>query len=197
MPAQRTRRTVLAGLVAAIAGGGGEQGATTATSTPPMSNPAIGDVQQRGDLRLTSTAFDNGGRIPDRYGRDGENVNPPLSVGMVPDEATTLALIVDDPDAVPVGGEVFLHWLVWNVPASRTDIPAGWTPGTATVGENDFGNRRYDGPAPPDREHTYRFKCYALRSALNVPAAASKEEVGAAMRTEVLSQTQLTGRFAP
>ena len=65
------------------------------------------------------------------------------------------------------------------------------------VGANDFGNRRYDGPAPPDGEHVYRFKLYALDSALDVADSAGKREVGAAMDGHVLARTQLTGTFAP
>jgi Raf kinase inhibitor-like YbhB/YbcL family protein len=190
-----TRRTVLGAAAVALAGCSGEE-RTTATPTPG-DNPAVGDVQQRGDLRLMSEAFENSGPIPDRYSRDGENLNPPLSVANVPDGAATLALVVDDPDAVAVAGEVFLHWLVWNIPASTTDIPADWTPGEAVVGPNDFGNRRYDGPAPPDGEHTYRFKCFALDRALELPGMANKRDVGTAMDGHVLAQTQLTGTYAP
>ncbi len=118
-------------------------------------------------------------------------------IANVPEETATLAFIVDDPDAVAVAGEVFLHWLVWNIPANTTDIPADWDPAEAVVGENNFGNRRYDGPAPPDGEHSYRFKCYALDRALELPETASKRGVGEAMRGHVLAQTQLTGTYAP
>jgi len=96
-----------------------------------------------------------------------------------------------------VAGEVFDHWLVWNIAANRTEIPADWNASEAVVGENDFGNRRYDGPAPPDGEHTYRFKLFALDTTLDLPETASKREVGSAMDGHVLARTQLTGTFAP
>ena len=64
-------------------------------------------------------------------------------------------------------------------------------------GANDFGNRRYDGPDPPDGEHTYRFKLFALDTALDLSQSANKREVGAAMDGHILAQTQLTGTFGP
>jgi len=197
-----TRRAFVAASALALAGCSGDSDGTTdtpvGTTTPTETdNPAISAVQQQGDLGLTSSAFADGEAIPDRYSRDGENINPPLSVENAPSEAATLTLIVDDPDAVEVAGEVFLHWLVWNSPAETTDIPAGWEPGDAVVGPNDFGNRRYDGPAPPDSEHTYRFKLYALDTSLALPASAEKTTVGEAMQDHVLAQTQLTGTYAP
>ncbi len=176
--------------------GGGDGGTGTATATP-AENPAVGDVEQRGDLGLASPAFEDGGEIPRRYGFDGENVNPPLSVSGVPGGAGSLALVVDDPDAVEPAGEVWLHWLVWNVDPSRTEIPEGWDPEGAVQGTNDFDERGYGGPAPPDEEHTYRFKLYAVGSTLGLSGSADKRDVGAAMQGDVLAQTQLTGTFAP
>lgn len=160
-------------------------------------NPAVGDVEQVGDMELGSPAFEDGETIPEKYARDGENVNPPLQLRNVPTEAESLTIIVDDPDAVEPAGKVWLHWLVWNVPPSQMEIPADWEPTEAVQGENDFGNRGYDGPAPPDAEHTYRFKAYALDATLSVESDASKRAVGEAMQGSVLSQTQLTGTFAP
>jgi len=208
MTDRTTRRTLLAAATLALAGCSSEGTETTPTDmgtptatdngTPtPTDNPAIGDISQRGDLRLTSSAFGDGAPIPARYSRDGENLNPPLSVENVPNGAATLTLVVDDPDAVDVAGEVFLHWLVWNIPATRTTIPTDWTPSETAVGVNDFGNRRYDGPDPPDGEHTYRFKLFALDTALDLPQSAGKREVGAAMAGHVLAQTQWTGTYRP
>ncbi|MFB6079967.1 MAG: YbhB/YbcL family Raf kinase inhibitor-like protein [Haloferacaceae archaeon] len=159
----------------------------------------LGDAGQRGDLRLVSPAFADGGRIPERYGHDAANVNPPLSIRNVPAGASSLTLVMDDPDAVEPAGTVWLHWLVWNLPPATTRIQVGWDPTAvgAVEGTNDFGTRGYGGPAPPDREHSYRFKLYALDATLDLPRSASERAVGRAMRGHLLARTQLTGTYAP
>jgi Raf kinase inhibitor-like YbhB/YbcL family protein len=166
---------------------------TTTGGTATPDNPALGAVTDTGGLELTSPAFDEGGAIPDRYGRDADNVNPPLSIGGVPEETASLALLMDDPDTP---GGAFLHWLVWSVPASTREVPEGWDPAEATVGENDFGTTGYGGPAPPSGEHTYRFKLYALDTTLSLPESAGQGEVGDAMRGHVLARAQLAGTHA-
>lgn len=177
-------------------GGGGGGGDDDGTPTPEE-NPAVGDVAGRGDLQLTSPAFEDGGEIPRKYGFREENVNPPLSIGGVPDATESLTLVMDDPDAVEPAGKVWLHWLVWNVPPSRAEIPEGWESDEAVEGVTDFDERGYGGPAPPDGEHTYRFKLYAVGTTLDLPDSATKREVGEAMQGEVLAATQLEGTYAP
>lgn len=86
---------------------------------------------------------------------------------------------------------------VENVPAGTMSIPEDWSPEAATEGVNDFDERGYGGPAPPDEAHTYRFKVYAVDTSLDVFADASKRDVGRALRGSVLAQTQLTGTYAP
>jgi Raf kinase inhibitor-like YbhB/YbcL family protein len=78
-----------------------------------------------------------------------------------------------------------------------TRSPAGWEPTEAVEGTNDFGNRGYGGPDPPDEPHTYRFKLYALDTTLGLAKSAGKPTVGKAMQGHRLSQTQLTGTYAP
>lgn len=86
MPGDSTRRTVLAAAAATLAGcsGGDRTPTPTRRSTGSPDNPAVGDVEETGDLRLTSPAFEDGDPIPDEYGRGERNVNPPLSVANVP-----------------------------------------------------------------------------------------------------------------
>lgn len=148
-------------------------------------------------LRLTSPAFASGDRIPEQYGYRARNVNPPLSVSGVPEDAESLALVVDDPDAVKPAGKVWDHWVVWNVDPATTEIPEDWTPTGATEGKNSYGERGYGGPNPPDREHTYRFRLYALDTALDLDAGATKTDLEAAMEGHVLDETVLTGTYAP
>lgn len=159
-------------------------------------NPATGDVEQVGDLELTSPAFENGGEISERYGGDAEDVNPPLSVANAPADAESLALAMDDPDAVEPAGQVWDHWIVWNVAPDRTEIPEDWSPSDAEEGTNDSGVVGYSGPAPPDGAHRYRFKLFALDTTLDLPADTGVEALGEAMAGHVLARTQLEGTYA-
>jgi Raf kinase inhibitor-like YbhB/YbcL family protein len=158
-------------------------------------NPARGEVTKMGGLSLSSSAFDDGEQIPDRYGYTAENVNPPLRVAGVPDGAASLALVMDDPDAVEPAGKVWDHWVVWNIPVTRTEIPENWTPDEAAEGTNDYGEVGYGGPNPPDREHRYRFKLFALDTTLDLPAETDADALGDAMAGHVLAQTQLDGTY--
>ncbi|SEP23819.1 hypothetical protein SAMN04487948_12521 [Halogranum amylolyticum] len=148
-------------------------------------------------LQLTSSAFASGERIPDEYGYRTRNVNPPLSVSGVPDGTASLALVVDDPDAVEPAGKVWDHWIVWNVGPETTDIPEDWTPTEAVEGENSYGERGYGGPNPPDREHTYRFRLYALDADLDLAAGATKADLERAIEGHVVEETVLEGTYAP
>lgn len=149
-------------------------------------------------FELTSPAFDHGEPIPEKHGYEESNVNPPLSVSDVPDDAESLALVMDDPDAVEPAGKIWDHWVVWNVPTDA-EIPEGWDPDDAGAveGENDFGETGYGGPAPPDGEHTYEFTCYAIDATLDLPEGASKDDLHRAIEGCVVAEDELAGTFAP
>lgn len=149
------------------------------------------------DLRLKSPAFSDGEPIPDKYGLTEENVNPPLEFEGVPEEAESLVLLMDDPDAVEPAGKVWNHWVVWNIQPDTAEVSEGSVPTGATEGETDFGERGYGGPNPPDREHTYRFRLYALGSELDLPGTATKKDVEEAMENSVLDEAELTGTYVP
>src|SRR5438128_10206974 len=101
-------------------------------------------------MKITSSAFQEGGDIPSKFSRDGGNVNPPLRVEGTPANAKCLVLIVDDPDA-PVG--LFTHWLVWNIDPKTTEIPEKGVQKGAVEGTNDYPHLGYVGPPPPTRTH--------------------------------------------
>ena len=148
-------------------------------------------------MKLTSPAFNHGETIPQKYGRDFDNVNPPLQIQDVPVDARSLVLVMDDPDVPEMAGvPVWDHWIVFNVDPSVSDIPENWAVngvrGAGTRGELDYG-----GPRPPDKEHRYFFKLYALDNRLDLSEGVSKAEVEAAMEGHVIEQTELMGRFAP
>src|ERR1051326_2842006 len=107
-------------------------------------------------LNISSTAFSNGGHLPAKYTCEGENISPPLTIKNIPREAKSLALIMEDPDAV---FGTFDHWLMWNIPPHE-EIEENTFPGIQ--GENSSGTNSYYGPCPPNGVHTYQFKLYAL-----------------------------------
>lgn len=147
------------------------------------------------DLTLESPEFDHGERIPEEYGYTEANVNPPLEIDGVPDDAESLALIVDDPDAQEPAGKVWDHWIVWNVPPETGTIPEDWDADEPTEGTNDYGERGYGGPNPPDREHTYRFTLFALDTTLDLDTDADADDLESAMEGHVLERTQLEGTY--
>jgi len=148
-------------------------------------------------MTLSSSAFKEGEPIPADYTCDGKNISPPLAWTGVPENAQSLALIVDDPDA-PTG--VWTHWIVFNMPADALNLTEAFTksPSAASTkqGRNDFKQVGYGGPCPPaGKSHRYYFKIFALDTKLNLPAGASRTDIDAAMIKHVLSTGQLMGTY--
>ncbi len=129
-------------------------------------------------MKVTSSAFQQGGNIPSKFTCDGANTSPPLQVSDVPSEAKSLVLIVDDPDA-PSG--LFTHWVVWNISAQTTTIAEGSTP-KGVQGTNDFGKSGYGGPCPPSGAHRYYFRVFALDRELDLHSGAKRSQLDAAMK---------------
>lgn len=150
-----------------------------------------------GDFELACSAFSKGEEIPRKYGYKNDNVNPPLEISGVPSNAQSLILIMDDPDAQAAVGKVWVHWVMWNIDPSITEIKESSIPSGATEGKTDFGEIGYGGPAPPDKRHTYIFKLYALNKKLDLPQGSSKSQVEKAMEGQIIEQTTLEGTYAP
>ena len=146
-----------------------------------------------GNLKLTSSAFSDGGEIPREYGYKNGNKVPPLTVSGIPEGTESLALIMDDPDAMEAVGKVWVHWVAWNMTPTNTELENL----DKVEGMTDFGEVGYGGPAPPDKRHTYVFKLYALDSELDLPDKSKKADVEKAMEGHIIEQTQLTGTYAP
>lgn len=146
-------------------------------------------------MKLTSSVFNDKGKIPRVYTCQGKNVNPPLEIENVPKEAKSLALIMEDPDVPSYLREdgMYNHWLVYNMEPSFTQIPENTK--IATEGVNTSGKIGYIGPCPPDREHRYFFKLYALDTKLNLPEGVSKEELLQAMKGHIIDQCELMGKY--
>ncbi|MFO8109517.1 MAG: YbhB/YbcL family Raf kinase inhibitor-like protein [Thermoplasmata archaeon] len=148
-------------------------------------------------LKLESPAFENGKKIPRKYGYKKKNINPPLNIKGVSDGTKSLALIMDDPDAMAPAGKVWDHWVIWNISPNTKKIKEGSVPKEAVEGKSDYGEIGYGGPAPPDKEHTYVFKLYALDNTLPLKKGATKDKLKKAMKGHVLAKSVLKGTYAP
>lgn len=149
-------------------------------------------------MHLTSTSFASGGNIPKKYTCDADDNSPALSWSGAPQGTKSFALIADDPDA-PVG--TWTHWLLYDLPATTTSLPENVSkveepPIGGRQGRNDFRKTGYGGPCPPPgKPHRYFFKLYALDQTMNLKAGASKKELEQVMRTHILAQAELVGKY--
>ena len=149
-------------------------------------------------MQLISPAFEHGGKIPVRYTCDGEDISIPLQFLEIPEKAVSLALIMDDPDA-PMG--VFVHWVIYNIPAELSELPEGIPPQPylemgIRQGTNSFGKIGYGGPCPPDGAHRYMLKLYALDVAMDLDAGMTKHQLLSAMEGHIIDSAGLMGIYA-
>lgn len=148
---------------------------------------------------LTSSAFLAGGEIPQKYTCEGEDISPELRWIESPAGTISFVLICDDHD-VPTklkADGVWDHWVLFNIPSHVSLIQEGVKdfPLGTKHGKNSWGLNQYGGPCPPDREHRYEFKLFALDTILDLPEGASKSEVEQAMQGHVLGIAILMGRY--
>ncbi|NNL59329.1 MAG: YbhB/YbcL family Raf kinase inhibitor-like protein [Nitrosopumilus sp.] len=146
---------------------------------------------------LLSEAFENGGIIPKKYGYKHDNHSPPLKICGIPENTSSLALIMDDPDAMGAVGKVWVHWVLWNIDPQSVNFKENSIPSGCFEGKTDFGEIGYGGPAPPDKEHTYIFKLYALDTKLDLKEGATKKDLEKSMENHIISETKLEGRYSP
>lgn len=126
----------------------------------------------------------------------GLNINPELEMSGVPAETQSLALIIDDPDAVAVAGYTWVHWLLWNITPSITVIEENSVPENAIQGLNSWGKTNYGGPCPPEgRDHEYFFKLYALDIELSI-SSTPVDSLMEAMEGNIINKAVLTGRYS-
>lgn len=149
------------------------------------------------NFALESEAFENGGIIPKKYGYKHGNISPPLKIINVPENAMSLALIMDDPDAMGAVGKIWVHWVLWNIDPKTIAIKENTIPSNSIEGKTDFGEIGYGGPAPPDKEHTYIFKLYALDEKLDIEEGSTKKQIEEIMTNHIILKTVLEGRYSP
>ncbi|MHC1631615.1 MAG: YbhB/YbcL family Raf kinase inhibitor-like protein [Methanotrichaceae archaeon] len=136
-------------------------------------------------------------QFPDKYTCDGKDISPPIEIEGL--NATSMALIVDDPDA-PLG--TFVHWVIWNIDPTEIvpdAIPKKGQisdPIKATQGTNDFGRIGYNGPCPPPgKPHRYFFKIYGLDDELDLSAGSTKVDLLEAMKGHILQQGEAMATY--
>ena len=137
------------------------------------------------EFSISCTEFQDSEEIPNKFGYKFENEAPNISFNRPPPSTTTFALIMDDPDAMVAVGKVWVHWLQYH----------NLTESLPVEGKTDFGEMKYGGPAPPEGQHTYIFKGYALDTELDLKEGYSKQELEEAMKGHILAESKLTGTF--
>ena len=143
---------------------------------------------------LTSSDFQDGSFIPDYCTCDQEDASPALEWQNPPSGTQSFALIVDDPDA-PMG--IWDHWIIYNLPKTTKSLEKNVKilPKNTLDGKNSWNKTGYGGPCPPDCEHRYFFKLYALDILLEDKGALSKKDLFAHMKGHILDVSQLMGRY--
>ena len=160
-----------------------------------------GGAQNSPKLAVTSSAFAAGAPIPATYGCKGSSsVSPPLAWQGVPKDAKALVLILKDPDAP---GGTFIHWVVYNLPASVTGLGANVPPTEKLAngglqGANALGQIGYKGPCPPpgSSPHHYHFELTAVDVTLSLNPGATAAQVEEAIKGHVKGSGELVGTFA-
>jgi Raf kinase inhibitor-like YbhB/YbcL family protein len=189
----------LAAMAACTAPDSGQKGAGGAPSTPSDRGPAAAETLM--SFQLASTAFAAGGDIPAVYTCDGNDVSPPLTWSGTPAGTRSLALIVDDPDAPDPAAPkvVWVHWLLYNLPADLQALHLGLItptlPKGTLEGRNDWKETGWRGPCPPIGRHRYFFRLYALDTVLPDLKLPDRAALDKAMAGHVLARAELMGYY--
>lgn len=155
-------------------------------------------------LTLTTTAFQDGGIIPNKYSQADPNpVSPKLEWTNVPAGTVSFVLIMHDPDTAPQKKNVdILHWLVFNIPGTVRELPEA-VPAEAKLADGTIqaksfrGAVGYMGPGAgaAGPYHHYTFELFALDTKLDLTPDATRADVLNALDGHILGKGVLTGRF--
>jgi Raf kinase inhibitor-like YbhB/YbcL family protein len=147
-------------------------------------------------MKISSPSFLSNQTVPSAYTCEGQDISPQLYFENVPAQAKSLVLICDDPDAP---GKIWVHWIVYNLPATVNTLSEGASIAGlgGKEGVTDFGKQSYGGPCPPKGHglHHYHFKLYALDTMLDLPAGATQEQVMNALNSHKLAEAELVGTY--
>lgn len=174
----------------------------TILSTLFLLNSGYADDKPNNEFQLKSYAFKNEQMIPRKFTCEGKGYMPSLKWKNPPAGTKTFAIIVDDPDVAVEGAKpgtfkVWDHWVIFNIPGELNKISKKHMPNDAVQGKNSWGESKYGGPCPPDREHRYFFKLYALDTSLDLTEDATAADLHKAMAGHVLGETVLMGKYNP
>lgn len=149
------------------------------------------------NMAVSSSAFGTHDAIPARHSPEADNLSPALTWQGAPEGAKSFAVICHDPDAplVQNGTYGFVHWLLYNLPASTNELAEGTDKGTAGV--NDFGEQAYGGPMPPEGHgvHHYYFWVLALDTGLDLPPGLKLHELLDKVEPHLLGMNRLVGTY--
>ena len=145
-------------------------------------------------MELISPAFKNYTYMPAKYSCQGEEINPPLEISGVPDEAKSLVLIVVDSD-IPFPFPAITHWLICYLDPTTTQIEEGSKLDGAIAGKNFHRGNAYLGPCPPYGTHKYTFTIYALDTKLPFTTNSTRRKVLKAIKGHVIAQAELVGLY--
>ncbi len=150
------------------------------------------------DMKLTSSAFADGGAVPTRHTGEGEDVSPALAWTDVPEGTESFALICHDPDAplIKPGTYGFVHWVLYGIPGEARELPEGAA--EFVHGANDFGNQAYGGPMPPEGHgtHRYFFWLFALDATPDLEPGLTMWELLEKIEPHVIGMNRLMGTYA-
>ncbi len=151
------------------------------------------EVRDIATIQITSPAFQNNGRIPNKYTCDGKDINPPLMIGNVPQGTRSIAVIIEHQPSMMKG--IWSHWLLWNIDPNVKEIKENAVPAGAVQGMNDFGGHSYGGPCPPPNfpSTRYFFKVYALDTMLSISPNSQRADLEKALKGHILAEGQLIG----
>jgi len=170
-------------------------------AAPPAAAPAAPAAPP---LMMMSSAFSDGGEVPMKYtcAAKPSAVSPALQWMNVPKGAASFTLIFHDPDAHPQKAiSDVTHWIMWNIPATMTELPEGVAASPKMddgriQGKNIRGVNGYQGPCPPpSKPHHYTYELYALDITLDLGADASRADVLKAMDGHIIGKAVYVGYF--
>ncbi|SET49095.1 phospholipid-binding protein, PBP family [Nitrosospira multiformis] len=155
----------------------------------------------RMSMTITSSSFANHGEIPIRHTCQGHDNSPELFWDNIPENAKSLVLIVDDPDAPdPAAPKLtWVHWVLYNIPPAAQGLPEGVAEADLPIGTlgglNDWQRTGYGGPCPPIGKHRYFHKLYALDIMLPDLKHPTKAILEQEMKGHVIAQSELVGLY--
>ncbi len=196
-----SRSAVSLAAVALFAAAAFAQGQNGAQQGPPVLANKIALPQGvAARLLVTSSSFNSGGALEDKYTQNGDNMSPGIAWTKGPPGTQSYVVLTED--AGVNRRDPIVHWVIYNIPSTTTSLPQdvptdAHLENGADQGKNVRGSAGYIGPKPPaGQTHPYHFEVFALNSRLNLdPANADRAAVVNAMKNHVLSSGEVVANY--